>query len=245
VEKEEQKRLLKHQSSKQNKKGKAAALYFLVFKMGPGISVLCVCYRSKLYTRPASQPKTKRKRENFFNMEGLFFVLFFLGEYNNDLLEEDDDSRKLLGKLEAINWHTHTHTHSGRDGRRPTGKKKKKTKMRKTVTVFSCKWEELGNAKKKRSLFNEVLQSISNASVNEKTADAKKETHREKDQKREKKSIFGKRFLHNSFILFFSSPRHFHPDALSMCRRIFFNGSFKAKRKKRERKKSGGGYYTS
>jgi hypothetical protein len=117
--------------------------------------------------------------------------------------------------------------------------------MRKTVTVFSCKWEELGNAKKKRSLFNEVLQSISNASVNEKTADAKKETHREKDQKREKKSIFGKRFLHNSFILFFSSPRHFHPDALSMCRRIFSNGSFKAKRKKRERKKSGGGYYTS
>jgi hypothetical protein len=112
VEKEEQKRLLKHQSSKQNKKGKAAALYFLVFKMGPGISVLCVCYRSKLYTRPASQPKTKRKRENFFNMEGLFFVLFFLGEYNNDLLEEDDDSRKLLGKLEAINWHTHTHTHT-------------------------------------------------------------------------------------------------------------------------------------
>jgi hypothetical protein len=62
--------------------------------------------------------------------------------------------------------------------------------MRKTVTVFSCKWEELGNAKKKRSLFNEVLQSISNASVNEKTADAKKETHREKDQKRETKKYF-------------------------------------------------------
>jgi hypothetical protein len=73
-----------------------------------------------------------------------------------------------------------------------------------------------------------------------------KKKHTEKKIKREKKkSIFGKRFLHNSFILFFSSPRHFHPDALSMCRRIFFNGSFKAKRKKRERKKSGGGYYTS
>jgi hypothetical protein len=73
-----------------------------------------------------------------------------------------------------------------------------------------------------------------------------KKKHTEKKIKREKqKSIFGKRFLHNSFILFFSSPRHFYPDALSMCRRIFSNGSFKAKRKKRERKKSGGGYYTS
>lgn len=59
--------------------------------------------------------------------------------------------------------------------------------MRKTVTVFSWKWEELGNAKKKRSLFNEVLQSISNASVNEKTADAKKETHRERSKEGKKK----------------------------------------------------------
>lgn len=75
--------------------------------------------------------------------------------------------------------------------------------MRKTVTVFSCKWEELGNAKKKRSLFNEVLQSISNASVNEKTADAKKETHREKRSKeRRKKEVFSVKGFY-TILLFF------------------------------------------
>lgn len=175
--------------------------------MGPGISVLCVCYRSKLYTRPASQPKTKRKRENFFNMEGLFFVLFFLGEYNNDLLEEDDDSRKLLGKLEAINWHTHTHTHTQveMEGDRQVKRKRKRRWERQLLFLVASgrSWE----TPKRRGAY--LMRSSNPYRMHQwmRKQLTPKKKHTEKKIKREKKKVFSVKGFYTILLFYFFPPQ--------------------------------------